>query len=653
MKLSNVLISNLATFPYVHDLHAASWVDFTVSEEGNIHIFIGPNGAWKSMFLDIIQQVCSAVFFQPYTCSIKDINALSTLTEKKIIHHAPHHIHSLHENNTWVWKPSHVFITFSLNDRDRKNLHFVYKHQKEFNELIEQYSSAPIRFAYNDIDEEILECKKITCKVQIDTHTNTAWRLDSNSTHIEKFLYDFFEYFHLLQHCIAIHNALYPTPENHWHVLHATFATIGSYRNLMHYKDTYTIWNEETERLMYTLLDATTSSIKISQDHLIWFLYMKKKLSLEIQAVNPHATDEEIHEILKDNVLYKSINQFCKKYLRRTFIVKNSEHQPSTYVFSLVDKVWHQYFLDELSAGEKSMLGIVCTVYGFGLDKWLLVIDEPELHLHPQLQRQFLQIIEDLTKEYGLQCIMTTHSSLMINDKNVKYVYRFHTHAWVTHIVTPGEHYNEDTSKLMQILKFTNTAKIFFVKKIIMVEWETDEYAFSNYLQYLAKYDEERDEVIRDYEIVNINGKWGYARRKKFLHSFGIEHYFIGDWDNIQDTGNQAIDMHYYENRMRRSRRYGGYMSKSEKYKAIIQFLKSHEPKHWDEITETIEDLYKKHVFILQHGDIEAYLGMQEKWLEETVQFFQNDFKDWLRDARFDEERKELNRIFGIIFDKK
>jgi hypothetical protein len=59
----------------------------------------------------------------------------------------------------------------------------------------------------------------------------------------------------------------------------------------------------------------------------------------------------------------------------------------------------------------------------------------------------------------------------------------------------------------MQILKFTNTAKVFFVKKIIMVEGETDEFAFGNYLQYLAKHNEERNMILKDYEIVNINGK--------------------------------------------------------------------------------------------------------------------------------------------------
>jgi putative ATP-dependent endonuclease of the OLD family len=67
----------------------------------------------------------------------------------------------------------------------------------------------------------------------------------------------------------------------------------------------------------------------------------------------------------------------------------------------------------------------------------LLVIDEPELHLHPQLQRQFLALIETIALQYGMQCIMTTHSSLMINDKNINHVYRFHTDKGITRIVTP------------------------------------------------------------------------------------------------------------------------------------------------------------------------------------------------------------------------
>ncbi len=652
MKLANVLISNLATFPYIHDIQTAPWVKFDVEEQWTIHIFIWPNWAGKSIFLDIIQQICSSVFFQPFVCNAQEVEILHSLTDKRIIHHQPLRIHNLHQNKTWQWKPSHVCITFALNEHDRANLQFIYDHQNEFNGLIKTYSSTDYTFSYTWLENYLGSYDAITCQVQIDTEKNDAIILKDNASEMEKFIYDVFQYFHLLQHCIAIHNTIKPWRENHRHVLHATFATIWSYRNLLHYNDTYTIGHEENDRLMFTLQDATVSSVKTAQDHLIGMLYVKKKIALHIYQKNINATNEQLPEILNDCETFNRLVVFSKKYLRRTFLVEVVPNVPFTYRFLLVDNEWVRYYLDDLSAGEKSMFGIVCAVYGFGLDRWLLVVDEPELHLHPQLQKQFLLLIEDLSNTYGLQCIMTTHSSLMINDKNIKHVYRFHNDRWVTRVVCPWEHYNEDASKLMQILKFTNTAKIFFVKKIIMVEWETDEFAFGNYLQYLAKQSEEWNLIIKDYEIVNINGKWWYARRKKFLNSFGIQSYFIWDWDNIQDTGNQSIDMHYYENRMRRSRGYGWYMSKSEKYKNIIKYLKSREPKHRDDIKHTIEELYKKHIFILQQWDIEAYLWMHEKWLEETVQFFQNDFATWKSNPRFDDEREELNIIFSRIFAK-
>lgn len=650
MKISNVVISNIATFPYISDLNDAPWVSFSVKDSGNIHIFIGPNGSGKSTFLEIIQQICNTVLFQPYTCDIDNLEVLSNVNTQDVIKYTPQPIHNLHENNTGDAKPSMVFLTFVLNEQDRKNLMFLYEHQKEINTLIAKYSLNSFRLDYkDDIVQYIPSYEQITCKVQIDTHSNTAWLLDNHAEDIENLIYDYFTYFHLIQHCIAIHNTLSPV-DMHWHPLHATYAMIGSYRDLLHYKDDYTIWHDNQDRLVQTMQDNTQSSVKTAQDHLIWLLYVKKKIATYLYERNPDATAFEIDDMLKEHEVFQNIQFFCKKYLRRYLVVAPDMDYPSRYRFTLMNDKGREFYLDDLSAGEKSMLGIICSVYGFWLYQWLLVIDEPELHLHPQLQRQFLALIEALTNKFGLQCIMTTHSSLMVNERNIKHVYRFHTEDWVTEIINPWERYNEDASKLMQILKFTNTAKIFFVKKIIMVEWETDEYAFWYYLQYLAQNDPKWEAIIQDYEIVNINGKWWYARWKKFLRTFGIESYFIGDRDNIQDTGNETINMHYYERLALRHNSHKWYMSKSEKYQAIIGYLEKYEPERRAEIKNTITELYKRNIFVLQQWDIEAYLGMQEKGLEETVQFIHNSFYLWLRDKNFDRQREELNTIFHTIF---
>ncbi len=648
MKISNVVISNIATFPYLKDINNASWVDFSVNDHGNIHIFIGPNGAGKSVFLEIIQQVCSSVLFQPYRCDIDNIKSLSYTNTQDIIRYIPLPLHNLYQNHTGINKPSNVFLTFTLNEQDRANLQFLYNHQQEINTLIATYSSSNFRLDYKNLEKEIPVYEKIVCKIGVDTDANRGLLFDHDASDIEKFIYAYFTYFHLIQQCIAIHNTLSPQ-EEHWHSLHATYAIIWSYRDLLHYDDTYTIGQDDNNRLLSIIDDNTQSSIKNAQDHLIGLLYVKKKIAKCLYNTNPSATAFEIEDILSKHEMFQHIQFFCEKYLHRRLVVAPDITSPSCYRFTFMDDKGREYYLDQLSAGEKSILGIICAVYGFGLNQWLLVIDEPELHLHPQLQKQFLLLIEALAKKFWFQCIMTTHSSLMINDKNIKHVYRFHTEDAITHIVTPWEHYTEDTSKLMQILKFTNTAKIFFVKKIIMVEWEIDEYGFGYYLQHLAQNNPQWDALIQDYEIVNINGKWGYVRWKKFLRTFGIESYFIGDRDNIQETWNQSIDMHYYE-RLAAKYKTNWFTSKSDKYKSIIAYLEENEPDHWKKIKDTIENLYKKNIFILQQWDIEAYLGMNEKGLEETVQFFNKKFLVWLHDKNFDAEREELNIIFRTIF---
>jgi hypothetical protein len=126
----------------------------------------------------------------------------------------------------------------------------------------------------------------------------TARLLDDKAQDIEKFIYAYFQYFHLIQHCIAIHNLLHPEPENHRHVLHATFAMIGSYRDLLHYKDQYTIGQDMQQQFSQILKDTSVSSIKIAQDHLLGLLYVQKKIAMYLYKHNPHASAFEIADIL-------------------------------------------------------------------------------------------------------------------------------------------------------------------------------------------------------------------------------------------------------------------------------------------------------------------------------------------------------------------
>jgi len=115
-----------------------------------------------------------------------------------------------------------------------------------------------------------------------------------------------------------------------------------------------------------------------------------------------------------------------------------------------------------------------------------MIIDEPELHLHPQMQKKFIDMIDAMSDKWKMQFIVATHSPVMINEKNISHVYKCSKKNSGTVIHNPpSKLFGSDEANLIHMLKFGNVAKIFFVDTIIMVEGETDAYFFDYYLQHL------------------------------------------------------------------------------------------------------------------------------------------------------------------------
>jgi energy-coupling factor transporter ATP-binding protein EcfA2 len=68
----------------------------------------------------------------------------------------------------------------------------------------------------------------------------------------------------------------------------------------------------------------------------------------------------------------------------------------------------------DLSSGEKVLLQLVLWLFTAskeGVFPKLLILDEPDAHLHPSMSQQFLDVIgEVLVKKYGVRVILSTHS---------------------------------------------------------------------------------------------------------------------------------------------------------------------------------------------------------------------------------------------------
>lgn len=68
----------------------------------------------------------------------------------------------------------------------------------------------------------------------------------------------------------------------------------------------------------------------------------------------------------------------------------------------------------DLSSGEQVLLQLVLWLYAAGKENVfpkLLLLDEPDAHLHPSMTMQFLDVISEvLVNRHGVRVIMTTHS---------------------------------------------------------------------------------------------------------------------------------------------------------------------------------------------------------------------------------------------------
>src|SRR5262249_3129526 len=92
---------------------------------------------------------------------------------------------------------------------------------------------------------------------------------------------------------------------------------------------------------------------------------------------------------------------------------------PPPFQAELVDRERDKVVtLDHLSAGEKVIVATAFLHYNAehtGQHPRLLLLDEPDAHLHPQLTRSFLNVLRQVfVEKRGVRIIMTTHSATTV-----------------------------------------------------------------------------------------------------------------------------------------------------------------------------------------------------------------------------------------------
>ncbi len=161
----------------------------------------------------------------------------------------------------------------------------------------------------------------------------------------------------------------------------------------------------------------------------------------------------------------------------------------------------------------------------------LLLIDEPEICLHPNATRNAREVLYDLPKTGNWQVMLTTHSPVFIDiSKDNTTIIRVNKSekgiVQATTIYRPSTIKLTDDDKLH--LKLMNVydpyfAEFFFGNRTIVVEGDT-EYSAFNYIK------SKRDD-LDDVHIIRARGKASIATVVKILNQFGINYAVLHDMD--------------------------------------------------------------------------------------------------------------------------
>lgn len=167
------------------------------------------------------------------------------------------------------------------------------------------------------------------------------------------------------------------------------------------------------------------------------------------------------------------------------------------------------------------------------------IIEEPELYLHPQAQRDLYSTLKTLS-ENSNQVIVTTHSNSFVDITEYKSLIIAKKES-----VAEGTTVKQCTSDLfaeiderrkLNLIYWINPerSELFFAKKVILVEGQTDK----TIIPYLAKL---LSLFRNDYTLIDCGSKDNMPLYLKLLNGFKVNYIVVYDNDHQAHKGADAI----------------------------------------------------------------------------------------------------------------
>lgn len=616
MKIKSLQISNILSFRYVEDIANAPKIIFNK----NLSILIGQNGAGKSTVLEIINFIFRRVLFVPYNRN-RDLYVQRTMIDvnqkrqilAKINNVQYYREFRLDKNYDFETKPQIIRVIVELDEIDRANIDHLKNNHDKFAPIIGLYSA-----------EKMFTDDAIQNEYQIDITLDSTNKTFSVQT-TQDMGFTYLAAYNLYKELIEIYNE--ENPDAQISNLAESFALIGGYRNYSSYASHVSLGGGNTapkqiQNIRLAEYSKSTNSAESSEPP-IFSLVRLKMAEQCFDLIGTSKTQYECQLAANDLEFVKQINEKLGLINLKVEITL-LDYSSWNFNFSFVDTKRNRIISDinSLSAGQKAITHLVFEAYGRGyLKGGLVIIDEPEIHLHYQFQNEYLRVIEKLNVEQGCQYILVTHSESLINSETISNVVRLSLDEnGYTRINQPN--ITTDQKWLVKILDNKRSTHAFFGSKVLLVEGDSDRFFFRAVLGELEE--KLKKGLTQNISIIDINDKKKDAEWRALFDAFGLKTFFITDLDYAWK---------FYPSEITK---------KINNPTLASEFLANH-----PDVIAKIEAEYVNGTFILKEGDLEIYLNIH-KDLSHVINFCQNSLKSYLANAASTKVR-ELKKILAQV----
>lgn len=176
----------------------------------------------------------------------------------------------------------------------------------------------------------------------------------------------------------------------------------------------------------------------------------------------------------------------------------------------------------------------------------LILIEEPEIYMHPQMERKVSDTLYNLAHQQYAQIICTTHSPVFINMKDshrslCRITKNKNGQSVVTQIKDEIFDKHKDKSMMKKYLRMLLTFdpsvnEVFFAKRVVLLEGDTEMAVLQEGAELLKIFNQQNIHKKRDTTLINCRGKWTILAFQEVLNKLKIDYCVIHDQDDDDDN---------------------------------------------------------------------------------------------------------------------